>query len=316
MSTRFADAMGVFSPQLPLGVAYSGGADSTALLLACAGKWPGQVRALHIHHGLQAAADDFEQHCIAFCAQLGVPLEVRRVDAHHAPRESPEAAARTARYKAFEALAKSGQGQYAINSIAIAQHADDQVETLLLALTRGAGLPGLSAMPARWTRGGITYYRPLLGVAAKEIRAWLRERGATFVEDPSNANEQFTRNRIRARLLPVLEAAFPQFRDTFARSATHAAQAQEVLQEVAAQDLAVLGIPPAIGALQTLSRPRQANVLRHWLAACHNATASSAQLHELLDQIATCTTRGHQIRIKVGTGFVQRQGATIDWYNP
>ena len=316
MSTRFADAMAVFSPALPLGVAYSGGADSTALLLACAGKWPGQVRALHIHHGLQAAADDFEQHCIASCAQLGVPLEVRRVDAHHAPRESPEAAARIARYKAFEALAKVGQGQRAINSIAIAQHADDQVETLLLALTRGAGLPGLSAMPARWTRGGITYHRPLLGVAAKEIRAWLRERGVTFVEDPSNINEQFTRNRIRARLLPVLDEAFPQFRDTFARSAAHAAQAQEVLQEVATQDLTVVGVPPAIGALQTLSRPRQANVLRHWLVTRHNAAASSAQLHELLDQIAACTTRGHQIRIKVGAGFVQRKGAVLDWYNP
>ncbi|MEO6973045.1 MAG: tRNA lysidine(34) synthetase TilS [Rhodoferax sp.] len=316
MSTRFADAMGVFSPKLPLGVAYSGGADSTALLLACAEKWPGQVRALHIHHGLQAAADDFERHCIAFCAQLGVPLVVRRVDARHAAGESPEAAARTARYEAFEAVAQDGHGQSTINNIAIAQHADDQAETLLLALTRGAGLPGLSAMPARWIRGGIIYHRPLLGVAAKEIRAWLRERGVTFVEDPSNASEQFTRNRIRARLLPVLEAAFPQFRDTFARSAAHAAQAQQVLQEVAAQDLARVGAPPAIGALQTLSRPRQANVLRHWLRTCRNATASSAQLHELLDQIAACTTRGHQIRIKVGAGFVQRKGALLDWYNP
>ena len=316
MSTRFADAIGVFSPKLPLGVAYSGGADSTALLLACTEKWPGQVRALHIHHGLQAAADDFERHCVAFCAQLGVPLAVRRVDARHAPGESPEAAARVARYEAFEAVAQNEWGQLAINNIAIAQHADDQAETLLLALTRGAGLPGLSAMPARWARGGITYHRPLLGVPAAEIRAWLRERGVVFIEDPSNANEQFTRNRIRARLLPVLDAAFPQFRDTFARSAAHAAQAQEVLQEVAAQDLAEVGNPPAIGALQALSRPRQANVLRHWLKMRHGAAASSAQMHELLDQIAACTTRGHQIRIKVGAGFVQRKGAVLDWYNP
>jgi tRNA(Ile)-lysidine synthase len=316
MSTRFVDAMGAFSPQLPLGVAYSGGAGSTALLLACAEKWPGQVRALHIHHGLQAAADDFERHCVAFCARLGVPLVLRRVDARHAPGESPEAAARTARYEAFEAAAKDGGWQSAINSIAIAQHADDQAETLLLALTRGAGLPGLSAMPARWARGGITYYRPLLGVPAPEIRAWLRRRGAIFVEDPSNANEQFTRNRIRARLLPVLDDAFPQFRETFARSAAHAAQAQQVLQEVAAQDLTGTGIPPAIGALQTLSRPRQANLLRHWLKLYHGDAASSAQLHELLEQIAACTTRGHQIRIKVGGGFVQRKGAVIDWYNP
>ncbi|MGH8821998.1 MAG: tRNA lysidine(34) synthetase TilS [Rhodoferax sp.] len=316
MSTRFTDAMGAFAPGLPVGVAYSGGADSTALLLACAGKWPGQVRALHIHHGLQAAADDFEQHCIAFCARINVPLAVRRVDARHAPGESPEAAARAARYEAFDALANNGQGQFAINSIAIAQHADDQVETLLLALTRGAGLPGLSAMPARWERDGITYHRPLLDVAVKEIRAWLRERDVAYIDDPSNANEQFTRNRIRARLLPALELAFPQFRETFARSAAHAAQAQQVLQEVAVQDMLLVGTPPGISVLQALSRPRQANVLRYWLKMHYQVAPSSAQLHELLDQIAACTTRGHRIHIKVATGFVVRKGALLDWYNP
>ena len=316
MGTRFTDAVGAFAPGLPVGVAYSGGADSTALLLACAGKWPGQVRALHIHHGLQAAADDFEQHCKAFCTRINVPLAVRRVDARHAPGESPEAAARAARYEAFSALAKDGKGPSAINNIAIAQHADDQIETLLLALTRGAGLPGLSAMPARWERDGITYHRPLLGVAAKEIRAWLRQRDAAYIDDPSNANEQFTRNRIRARLLPVLEAAFPQFRETFARSAAHAAQAQQVLQEVAVQDMLLVGTSPVISVLQTLSRPRQANVLRYWLKTRYQVAPSGAQLHELLDQIAACTTRGHRIHIKVATGFVARKGTLLDWYNP
>lgn len=316
MSTRFTDAIGAFAPGLPLGVAYSGGADSTALLLACAEKWPGQVRALHIHHGLQAAADDFERHCMAFCARINVPLAVQRVDARHAPGESPEAAARAARYEAFDALAKDGKGPSAINNIAIAQHADDQIETLLLALTRGAGLPGLSAMPARWERDGITYHRPLLGVAAKEIRAWLRQREVAYIDDPSNANEQFTRNRIRARLLPALEAAFPQFRETFARSAAHAAQAQLLLQEVALQDLLAVGTPPVISVLRTLSRPRRANLLRYWLKAHHKVAPSSAQLHELLDQIEACSTRGHRIYLKVATGFVRREGARIDWYNP
>ena len=95
-------------------MAYSGGADSTALLLACAEKWPGQVHAVHIHHGVQAAADDFERHCQAFCAQLEVPLTVRRVDGRHAPGESPEDAARRARYKAFEAVALKEHAQEAI----------------------------------------------------------------------------------------------------------------------------------------------------------------------------------------------------------
>lgn len=315
MTASVADALAVFSPSLPLTVAFSGGADSTALLLACAQKWPGQVQAIHVHHGLQDAADDFERHCRLFCAQLGVPLTVSHVAAHPASGQSPEDAARRARYQAFSALALDGKGRIAIKNIAIAQHADDQVETLMLALSRGSGLPGLSAMPARWTRGGVTYHRPLLGVRASDIRAWLLARGVGFVDDPTNTDEHFTRNRIRARVLPALELAFPHFRDTFARSAAHAAQAQVLLLELAAQDLVQLGMPPAIKAIQALSRPRQANVLRHWLLSSHGSVPTTAQLDELLRQLAACTTRGHQIHLKVGQGFVQRRGAELHWYN-
>ncbi len=316
MTATLVDAMAAFSPVLPLAVAFSGGADSTALLLACAEKWPGQVHAVHVHHGIQAAADDFERHCQVVCAQLQVPLLVRRVDGRHAPGQSPEDAARRARYKAFEALALEEYTQHAIKNMAIAQHADDQVETILLALSRGAGLPGLSAMPATWVRAGITYHRPLLRVRVSDIRSWLAGRGMGFVADPSNADEGFTRNRIRARVLPALEATFPQFRDTFARSAMHAAQAQTVLLEVAVQDLAQVGSPPVIVQVQRLSRPRQANVLRHWLNSTCKVVPSTAQLDELLDQVAACTTRGHRIRIKVGTGFAERRGAVLHWYNP
>jgi len=308
--------MAAFTPTLPLAVAFSGGADSTALLLACAEKWPGQVHAIHIHHGVQAAGDDFERHCQAVCVRLGLPLVVKRVDARHASGQSPEDAARRARYKAFEAVALVEYAQVAIKSIALAQHADDQVETLLLALSRGAGLPGMSAMPASWQRAGLTYHRPLLRVPASDIRRWLIGRGVAWIEDPTNVDEQFTRNRIRARLLPALDATFPQFRDTFVRSAAHAAQAQAVLLDVAAQDLAHMGNPPVITQLQALSRPRQANVLRHWLNTAFQAVPSTAQLAELLDQIAVCTTRGHQIRIKVGTGLCERRGAVLHWYNP
>lgn len=307
--------MAAFAPALPLAVGFSGGADSSALLLACAEKWPGQVHAIHIHHGVQAAGDAFEQHCQTVCARLGLPLVVKRVDARHGSGQSPEDAARRARYTAFEAVALVEYAQEAIKNIAIAQHADDQVETLLLALSRGAGLPGLSAMSASWQRSGLTYHRPLLRVAASEIRPWLVARGVAWIEDPTNVDEQFTRNRIRARLLPALEATFPQFRDTFARSAAHAAQAQAVLLDVAAQDLVKIGNPPAIAQLQGLSRPRQANVLRHWLNTAFHTVPSTAQLAELLDQIAVCRTRGHQINIKVGTGFCERSGAVLHWYN-
>ena len=307
------DAFAASAPALPLAVAFSGGADSTALLLACAKRWPGQVQAWHVHHGLQAAADGFERHCAALCARLRVPLRVQRVDARAAPGQSPEAVARARRYEAFDALALAEHAQSAIKTVVIAQHADDQAETVLLALSRGAGLPGLAAMPAHWRRGGLAYARPLLGVPAPAIRAWLRARGQGWVEDPSNADERYTRNRIRARLLPVLQELFPAFRATFARSAAHAAQAQDVLAEVAAQDLAACGQPPRLAALRQLGPARRANALRHWLLAAHGQTPTQAQLAALQAQIEACATRGHRIDLKLGQGRVRRVGEVLQW---
>jgi tRNA(Ile)-lysidine synthase len=317
----------------PMAVAYSGGADSTALLMMCAEQFPGQVQAIHIHHGLQAAADDFAAHCAAFCAVLNVPLHVVQVQAKNAAGDSPEDAARRARYAALsakvlelnQALAQQNVAQAAIKTIVVAQHADDQVETLLLALSRGAGLPGLSAMPARWQRDGVEFARPLLEVPAPEIRAWLAARGLRarhpgsanvgegWIEDPTNQDVQFTRNRIRHTLMPALQAAFPQFRETFARSARHAAQAQVVLTQVAMQDIAAVGNPPRIAALQSLSAERQANALRYWLKTTHHVVPSAAQLDELQSQIAACTNRGKHIRIKVAAGFVERQGEVLGY---
>ena len=297
----------------PFAVALSGGADSTALLVACATRWPGRVHAVHVHHGLQVAADGFEAHCVALCERLHVPLVVQRVNATHAAGESPEDAARQARYGALaEALQNNWGGQ--INDMVLAQHADDQVETLLLALSRGAGLPGLACMPAVAERHGVTYHRPWLDVPGAALREALRAAGQAWVEDPTNADTRFTRNRIRAELLPVIEQAFPSFRQTFARSASHAAQAQTLLQEMAEHDLRIVGNPPAIKALQQLSEARQSNVLRLWLAREHSQ-ASAAQLQALLVQVKACTTRGHNIDIKVGRGFVRRDGAVLRCYN-
>lgn len=304
-------AVAAFEPGLPLAVAFSGGADSTALLVACARRWPGQVRALHVHHGLQAAADGFEAHCRTVCSELKVPFAVRRVDARHAAGESPEDAARRARYASLGRLAR----QSGVHDIALGHHADDQAETILLALSRGAGLSGMAAMPARAQRDGLNYHRPLLQLPAAGIRAWLQGQGVGWIDDPSNGDARYTRNRIRGVLLPALEQVFPQFRSTFARSASHAAQAQSLLVELAVQDLGGVGVPPRIEALQALSRARQANVLRHWLLRTHACTPSAAQLDELLGQLDACRTRGHRVHIKVGTGFVDRMGPVLDWYN-
>jgi tRNA(Ile)-lysidine synthase len=247
------------------------------------------------------------------CELLGVPLVVTRVNAHHVSGESPEDAARQARYQAFAQVLKTHWGG-TIQDIALAQHADDQVETVLLALSRGAGLPGLSAMPALAERGGLRLHRPWLEVTTQQLRDWLLQEGVTWVEDPTNQDERYTRNRIRRQLLPVIEKAFPSFRQTFGRSARHAAQAQTILDDMALIDLQLTGVPPELAALQQLSLARQANVLRAWLLQRHVA-CSTAQLDQLLHQIDACRTRGHQIDIKVGDGFVRRVGSHIDWYN-
>ena len=339
----FDAAIAAFTPTLPFAVALSGGADSTALLTACAARWPGRVRALHVHHGLQKAADEFEAHCRDLCARLRVPLAVQHVDAKHASGQSPEAAARDARYAALARMAaaadafeggygrdlavnagahnsihagQAGQaGQAGIESVALAQHADDQVETLLLALSRGAGLPGVAAMPACLQRHGTTFVRPLLAVPRESIRDWLQQRDVQWIEDPSNADVRFVRNRIRARVLPALEATFPAFRATFARSAAHVAEAQTLLVELAAGDLALCGQPPRLEALRQFSRGRRANLLRYWLMHVHGRAPTTAQLNEWQAQIEACVTRDHSIHIKVADGFVERRGEVLDWYN-
>ena len=303
------EALADFRPGLPFAVALSGGADSTALLVACAQRWPGQVRAVHVHHGLQLAADGFEAFCVDLCQRLSVPLAVWRVDARAAAGQSPEDAARQARYAA---LADAVHTQWPdVHDVAVAQHADDQIETLLIALSRGSGLPGLAGMPAQWERLGLRWHRPWLQVAGADLRNWLRARGQDWVEDPSNQDEQFTRNRIRARVLPALDAALPGFRDTFARSMRHVVEAQGVLDALAEQDLMAVGVPPAIAALQALPQARQAQALRLWLRREHATTPSTAQLRELQAQLADCITRGHRLSLRVGSGRVERSGAVL-----
>lgn len=291
-------------PEGPVAVACSGGADSTALLLAAHARWPGRVIALHVHHGLQAAADDFEAHVRALCDRHGIALRVSRVDGRAAAGQSPEDAARNARYAALAGLARGTGAAWVL----LAQHLDDQAETVLLALSRGAGLPGLAAMPEVFVREGLRFGRPWLGLTSQSLRDFLREAGETFIEDPSNADLRFTRNRIRRLLTPAWAEAFEGYREALARTAAHAAQAQRLLDELAALDLAQTGEPPSIAALQTLSRDRQSNALRRWLRVAHGVAPSAAQLHELQDQIHACRTRGHRIRLRVADGFVQRDG--------
>lgn len=287
----------------PIAVAYSAGADSTALLMAARHRWSGRVLALHVNHGLQDAATDFEHVAADTCGRLGIPMRIAHIHVAPEPGQSPEDAARSGRYRALADMAR----QSGARCVLLGQHADDQAETIMLALSRGAGLPGLAAMAERFERHGVMFGRPLLGLPSRDLRAWVLGAGHAFVDDPTNADLRFTRNRIRALLLPAWEACFPGFRAMLARSARHVAQAQSLLDELAVIDLAHTGSPPAIAELQKFGRERQTNVLRYWLRASFAAAPSAAQLDELLNQVADCRTRGHRIRLKVAGGFVTRR---------
>ncbi|HXH01719.1 MAG TPA: tRNA lysidine(34) synthetase TilS [Candidatus Competibacteraceae bacterium] len=286
--TSFLDALQTLLTRHPevrrLWVAYSGGVDSHALLHLLAqhrheltGR---ELRAVHVHHGLQAAADAWVEHCTAVCSQLGVALTVRYVDARPLPGASPEAVARQARYGALRGLLEPG------DALLTAHHQDDQAETVLLALLRGAGPAGLAAMPEVAPLGAGLLLRPLLGVRRAAILDYARRHGLTWVDDPSNASLHLDRNRLRHEILPRLRQRWPEAGATLARSARLCAEAAAALEELAAADLAgIAGAAPdslPIPALLALSAPRRRNLLRHWLKTRGLPPPSEAQLQRLL----------------------------------
>jgi tRNA(Ile)-lysidine synthase len=244
----------------PLCVAYSGGRDSTVLLDAClrlAGDRP--LRAVHVHHGLAAVADDWARHCAAFCADRGVACAVRRVVVTPDGR-GPEAAARAARYAAFAATL--GAGEYLLT----AHHADDQLETVLLHLARGSGVEGLAGIPAlqAFARGFL--WRPLLAVPGTAVAVAAAARDLVVVTDPANADPALDRSFLRTRAVPVLRERFAHLPRAAARSAALLAEAADLLAGVAAADAAALaaadGRLPVAG-LAALAPARQRNLVRH-----------------------------------------------------
>lgn len=254
-------------------VAFSGGLDSTVLLhllvkLRQTHSLPA-LTAVHVHHGLQAAADAWPAHCQALCDALNVPLQVFRVQVQAGA--SLERAARDARYQAFVAVTQAHE------VLLTGQHRDDQAETLLFRLLRGAGVSGLAGMPRQRALGQGHLCRPLLDVSRAELEAYARANALTWVEDPSNAQTGFSRNYLRHEIFPELTRRWPQATASMARSAAHCAEAQGLLDELAQQDLAGanpgaelswLGLPSLVLApIAGLSAARQRNALRYWLAA-------------------------------------------------
>jgi tRNA(Ile)-lysidine synthase len=267
-----------------LRVAYSGGRDSHVLLHWLAGQRaalaPHRLLAVHVDHGLQADAARWADHCAAVCAALGVPLQTHRIDARPAAGQSPEAAARRARYAALAADMQDG------DVLLTAHHQTDQAETVLLALLRGAGVAGVAAMPAQKRFGRGWLLRPLLTWPAERLARYAQEHGLDWVEDPSNRDARFDRNFLRTEVLPRLARRWPAATATLARHAAHAAEAQALLDDIASADGATTE-QLTVMQLAALSPVRQRNLLRAWLHH-HGAEApSTARLDELLRQALT-----------------------------
>jgi tRNA(Ile)-lysidine synthase len=244
-------------------VAFSGGPDSTALLMATA-RQPGvRVVALHVNHGLQAQADAWEAQARTVAGSLGTGFLSRKLKGKPKRGDSVEAWARAGRYAALVDLAHEAGASLVL----LAQHADDQAETVLLQALRGAGPAGLAAMPRAWQADGLHWARPWLHQPRERLQALLGE--TPVVHDPSNADPRFARSRLRRDVMPALREAFPQTSAVLGEVARHAAQARALSDEIAALDLPACVDEKgrlAYDAWRQLSPARRRNLLHAWLA--------------------------------------------------
>ena len=266
-TSALRDTLG-HSRAAPLLLGLSGGLDSTALLHALS-QQPAiradGLRAIHVHHGLQAAADDWAAHCTRFCESTGVPLTLIKVNVARDSGEGLEAAARKARYAAFERALAEGE------TLVTAHHRDDQAETFLLRALRGSGPDGLAAMrPWRKFATGW-HWRPLLDTPRDDLLAYAQQHGLSWLDDPSNEDTHHDRNFLRQRILPLLRERWSQADAAFARSAVLSADAVELLVQEDALALAMCrSVDPqalSASALLELTAPRRARALRRWIEA-------------------------------------------------
>lgn len=270
-------------------IAYSGGMDSHVLLHLLATQrclWPQRdVAAVYVDHGLQADSARWGEHCRRICQELAVPFQWLKVDARPQPGESPEAAARRARYAALRSRMDSK------TALLTAHHSDDQAETLLLQLLRGAGPHGLAAMPAAAPFGAGWLLRPLLTVSQKELIAYAQQQHLQWIEDASNADTAFDRNYLRHRILPLLAERWPAAIANLTRSARLCAEASHWLDAEAEIDLAKIistcGDALSIPEIAQLGELRQRNVVRYWLKQRGLPVPDHRQLHRLLHDLLT-----------------------------
>ncbi|MCF7966926.1 MAG: tRNA lysidine(34) synthetase TilS [Methylobacter tundripaludum] len=282
-------------------VAYSGGVDSHVLLHCCASipRLKDKITAVYVHHGLQAEAESWAKHCEKTAKELGAEFLTLRVNAKPTPGESPEEAARNARYDALKSLINAG------DALLLAQHREDQLETVLLQLFRGSGLRGLSGMPERMAFGAGVMLRPFLDTPKQAIIDYAHAHQLSWVEDPSNQSNDYDRNFLRNAVVPLLKQRWPAIDKTVARSAKHCADAQLLVEEVADELFgAVLNPEDKTLCISRLmehhSHPRQL-ILRHWFRYLGLKMPSQAFIGRILSQVVAAGE--HRDPVLSGQGY-------------
>ena len=272
-------------------VAYSGGRDSAALLhatLAASRDAGWHVVALHVNHALSSHADRWEQHCRDQCARWAgeghsLSFASTRLSTRPQAGDSIEAWARRERYAALRDMAMA----HAASVVLLAHHRRDQAETFLLQAFRSAGVAGLAGMPRQIERDGLLWMRPWLGLARSSIEAYVQHHGIAYVDDDSNEDDRYARNRLRRRVWPTLEQAFADAEPALAAAATWAQQAQACLDELADLDLARLSDERglSLSGLFGLSEARRVNALREWLRRQTGRPAPGSLVERLGDEL-------------------------------
>lgn len=292
-------------------VGFSGGADSTALLVALkelGQDLPGELHAVHFNHGLQDAALDWQTHCQSFCDQRGIPLLVRQLDLSVKDGRSLEEHARHQRYLAIERLLEDGE------IYLTAHQADDNAETLFLHLMRGSGMDGLAAIPHQRTLGKGLVARPLLDFRRCALEEYLHNRGIEWLQDPSNLDQSFDRNFIRNRILPEIEKRWPGAVARINQTAWHARDLTNALNQLLLQQhgkLLIDNFTLALEPLLQLEPGLQAMLLRRWIRDQEIITPPRLRLNEFLNQLNTSVTRGNQAELRWSDYLLKRHGALL-----
>ena len=261
-------------------VAFSGGLDSTVLLHSLARARAAPLKAVHVDHQLQSASGRWARRCREQARRWGVEFQGLTVDCS-AQGEGPEAAARRARYEALAQLL--GKGDYC----AVAHHRDDQAETVLYRLLRGSGVEGLAGMAPLRPLGRAQLWRPLLGLPRSLLRDYARQHRISWIEDPQNQDQRYSRVWLRRELLPQLERRFPEVAERLAQTAAHSRDAAELVQQQAEQDMARARIADGgldLRRLAQLAAARQRGLLRAWLSD-QGLQPSTQQLQRILAEV-------------------------------